>query len=69
MTMFNLISQTPVDFVKNAADRRYGTQKWLRIVSAIGASVIGATVLAQYGFGKLKNPHNLMKQVSDDKNS
>ncbi len=69
MTMFNLVAQSPVDFVKGAADRRYGTQKWLRIVSAIGAGVIGATVLAQYGFGKLKNPHNLKKQVSDDKNS
>lgn len=69
MTMFNLVAQSPVDFIKGAANRRYGTQKWLRIVSTIGASVLGATVLAQYGFGKLKNPHNLMKQVSDDKNS
>ena len=68
MSKFNLVAQNSVDLVKNAAERRYGNQKWLRIASAIGGTVVGATILAQFGFGKIRNPHNIEKQVSDDAN-
>ena len=66
MSMFNLVSQTPVDFVKNAAERRYTNQKWARLAGTIGGIVLGGTILAQLGFGKIRNPHTLKKQVSDD---
>ena len=67
MAKFNLVAQTSVDTVKNAAARRYGNQKWLRIASAIGGTVLGATVLIPlFTFGRIRNPHNMKKQVSDD---
>lgn len=69
MQKFNLVSQTPVEFIQKAAERKYGTQKWFRIVSTIGASVIAATVAAQFAFGKIKNPQNIEKQVEDEQNS
>jgi len=66
MQKFNLIAQNPVDFFKKAAKTRFENQKWLRIASGIGGTVIAATVLAQFSFGKIKNPHNIQKQVNDD---
>ena len=66
---FNLVAQNPVDFFKKSAKTRFENQKWLRIASGIGSSVLLLTVLAQFGFGKIKNPHNIQKQVSDDKDS
>lgn len=68
LAFFNLVSQSPIDFVRGAANRKYSTQKWVRTVSAICGSVLGVTLLAQLGFGKLNNPQNLQKQVNDDKN-
>ena len=69
LSKFNLVGQNPIDMVKNAADRRFGNQKWLRIASGICAAVFGVTLLAQFSFGKIKNPQNIQKQVSDDTNS
>ena len=66
MQKFNLIAQNPIDFFKKAAKTRFENQKWLRIASGIGGTVIAATVLAQFSFGKIKNPHNIQKQVNDD---
>ena len=66
---FDLIGQNVVDTFRKGAERRFNTQKWLRAASAIGASVLGVTLLAQFSFGKIKNPHNIKKQVSDDTNS
>ena len=63
---FNLVAQNPIDFFKKAAKTRFENQKWLRIASGIGGTVIAATVLAQFSFGKIKNPHNIKKQVNDD---
>lgn len=64
---FNLIAQNPVEFFKKASKTRFENQKWLRIASAIGGSVIAATVLTQFCFGRIKNPHNIViKQVSND---
>lgn len=63
---FNLVAQNPIDFFKKAAKTRFENQKWLRIASGIGGTVIAATVLTQFCFGKVKNPHNIQKQVNDD---
>ena len=69
VSFFNLIGQTPVDMVKGAAGRKYATQKWVRIVSAIVGGVFGTALLSQLMFGKLSNPQNLKKQVSNDTNN
>ena len=69
MAKFNLVAQNPVDLIKNAAGKRYGNQKWLRIASGIGGAVFGTAILAQFGFGKIRNPQNIQKQVNDDANS
>ena len=68
MAKFNLVAQSSVDLIMQAAQRRYGNQKWLRIASAIGGSVIGATIVSQFGFGKIRNPQNIFRKVSDDGN-
>ena len=65
---FNLVAQNPIDFFKRASKIRFENQKWLRTASAIGGTVLAGTVLAQFCFGKIKNPHNIQKQVNDDKN-
>jgi len=70
MAKFNLVSQNPVDTVMKAARRKFGTQLWMRRVGIFGGSVLGVTLLAQLGFGKISNPHNLQKkQVSNDNNN
>ncbi len=68
MSKFNLVAQNSVEMIKNAAERKYGNQKWLKIASAIGGSVIGATIISQFGFGKIRNPQNIFRKVSDDAN-
>lgn len=68
LSMFNLIGQNPVEFIKEAAGRQGSTQKWLRKVSTIVASVTGIAVLVQFFFGRLSNPQNLKKQVNYDSN-
>ena len=69
MSKFNLVAQNSVDLVKNAAERRYGNQKWVRTASAIAGTVLGATLLAQLCFGKIRNPHNIEKKVEDGSNN
>ena len=54
--------------IKNAAEKRYSTQKWLRTVGIIAGSITGVAVLSQFFFGKLSNPQNLKKQVNHDVN-
>ncbi len=66
MAFFNLIGQTPVDMAKNAAKARYSAQKWVRMIAGITGGVFGIALVSQLFFGKLKNPHNLQKQVKDD---
>ncbi len=66
MAFFNLVGQTPVDMVQGASKRQYGTKKWFQIVSGVTAGVFAATILAQAGFGKIRNPHNIQKQVNDE---
>ena len=66
MAFFNLVGQTPVDMARGAAERRFATQKWVRIVSAITGGVFGIALLSQLGFGKISNPQNIKKQVKHD---
>lgn len=66
---FNLVAQSPVDFIKKAANRQYGTQKWIRKAAAIFGAVLGGAILVQFAFGKIKNPQNIQKQVSHDTNN
>lgn len=65
-SFFNIIGQSPVDMVKGAAKRRYSQQKWLRIMYGIAGTTVGATLLAQFFFGKINNPHNIQKQVKHE---
>ena len=69
MAKFNLVAQSPLDLIMKASGKRYGNQKWLRIASGIGGAVFGTAILAQFGFGKIRNPQNIQKQVNDDANS
>lgn len=66
LSMFNLVAQSPVDMAQGAAGRRYSNQKWLRVVGGLTAAVCGITVLSQFGFGKISNPHTLKKQVNNE---
>ena len=66
MAFFNLVGQTPVDMARGAAGRRFATQKWVRIISAITGGIFGIALASQFGFGKLNNPQNLKKQVNND---
>lgn len=66
---FNLVAQNPIDFFRKASKMRFENQKWLRTASGIGGTVLAATVLMQFAFGKIKNPQNIQKQVSDDTNN
>lgn len=61
MSNFNLVSQSPIDFAKQAADRRYGNKKWLRKASYIGGTVLGIALVSQFFFGKISNPNNIVK--------
>ena len=71
MSNFNLVGQSPIDFAKKAADRRYGNKKWLRKASIIGGSVLGVALISQFFFGKISNPQNIIKtemQVGKNEN-
>ncbi len=64
--LFELISQDPINFFKGASKRDIGTNKWFKTVSMTTAGVFAVTLLAQFGFGKLKNSHNIKKQVNNE---
>ena len=69
MSNFNLVAQSPKDFAKKAAERRYGNKLWLRKASWIGASVLAVAFVSQLFFGKISNPHNIKRlnvQVKKD---
>lgn len=67
-SFFDLVAQEPTELLRGAADRRYGTRKWLGIISGITASVFAITYLAQLGFGKLNRPQKKEEesQVKND---
>ena len=47
---------------KGTAARKYITQKWFKIIGSIAAATVGVAVLAQFGFGKIRNPQNVEKK-------
>ena len=61
-----MIAQSPVEYARSAAIRKYNNQKWGRIIGGILGSVLAVTLLAQFSFGKIRNPQNIQKQVKDD---
>ena len=68
LSMFNLIGQSPVDMAQGAANKRYGTGKWARIIGGVTASVFAVAILTQFTFGKISNPQNIKRkeQVNDE---
>ena len=66
MSKFNLVSQTIMDFIQQASERKYGDQKWLRTFGIWGGAILGGTILTQFAFGRLDKPHK--KQVSNVNN-
>ena len=64
--LFNLVGKTPVDMAKEGAGKKFLTNKWLRIMGAFTAVVFSGTLLAQFTFGKIRNPHNMKKQVENE---
>lgn len=64
--IFDLLGKSPVDMVKDGAGKKYITNKWLRIMGAFTASVFSIALLAQFGFGKIRNPQNVKKQVENE---
>lgn len=68
MSKFNLVAQNPEELIKNAAERRYSNQKWLRKASVLGGSVLGIALLSQFCFGKISNPHNIKKLEAENAN-
>lgn len=67
-SIFDLVAQEPTEFLRGAADRRYGSRKWLSIIGGITAGIFAITYLAQLGFGKLNRPYKKETQVNNDNN-
>ena len=60
--------QNLTEYLKNAAGRRYNTNKWLRTMLWIAGTTLAVTLSAQFAFGKIRNPHNIKKQVNNEQN-
>ena len=58
---FNLVGQSPVDMVQRGAGRMHADRMWFRRVGKYTGIVFVVALLAQFGFGKLKNKHQLQK--------
>ena len=65
---FNLVAKSPLDMIREGAGRKYADTKWLKVVSGIAGGVFGVALLAQLGFGKIRNPHKIEKQVKNESN-
>ncbi|MBE7702510.1 MAG: hypothetical protein E7Z89_00510 [Cyanobacteria bacterium SIG28] len=66
LSIFNLVGQNPAEMLRNSAKNKYASTKWLRIMSVITAGIFSTAILAQFGFGKIRNPQNIKKQVNDE---
>ena len=52
-----LLNGVPLDeFFYKTGQQAYNTRKWTKIFGGFGAGLLGVTVLAQFFFGKMKNP-------------
>lgn len=68
MSVFNLVAQTPINMLRKSVKGHYTTKTWVKKVGIVASGVFGATLLAQAGFGKIRNPHNIKKQVNNETN-
>ena len=53
--------------IQKAASKMHADRMWLKSVGIVTGVVFGVTLLAQFGFGKLNNKHNLQKINDNDK--
>ncbi len=58
---FNLVAQSPVEMVQTASGKLHADRMWLKSVGKLTGIVFVITLLAQFGFGKINNKHNLQK--------
>jgi len=63
---FNLVAQSPVDMVQKASEKMHADRMWLKTVGIMTGVVLGVTLLAQFGFGKIKNKNNI-QQIDNSK--
>ena len=59
---FNLVGNSIDELIFRSGNQMLNSKKWLRTYGYFGAGLLGITVLAQFFFGKIKNP----KQVEND---
>lgn len=55
-TKFLLTGIAPDELIFKTGQQLYNSKKWLKIFGGFGAALLGVTVLAQFFFGKMKNP-------------
>jgi hypothetical protein len=56
---FLLTGIAPDELFFKAGQQAYNTRKWLKMFGGFGAGLLGVTVLAQFFFGKMKNPQKV----------
>ena len=58
---FLLTGMATNDYFYNAIQESFNSNKWLKTFAGFGAGLLGVTVLAQFFFGKMKNPEKAGK--------
>ncbi len=58
---FLLTGMATNDYFFNAIQESFNSNKWLKTFAGFGAGLLGVTVLAQFFFGKMKNPEKAGK--------
>ena len=58
---FLKVGMTPEEMLHKTIKETFNTKKWLKTFGSIGAALLGVTVLAQFFFGKVKNPERVEK--------
>ncbi len=53
---FKLTGMATDEYFFKALQESFNSNKWLKVVSGIGAGVLGVTLISQFFFGKMKNP-------------
>ena len=58
-TKFLRMGMSPDQMLHHVVKERYNTKTWLKMFGGFGAALFGVTVLAQFFFGKMKNPERI----------
>ena len=58
-TKFLRMGMSPDQMLHHVVKERYNTKTWLKMFGGFGAALLGVTVLAQFFFGKMKNPERI----------